>query len=209
MKTATKHNSFSRFLDLLLARLYEMESIHGTGIYFSLNNIAEEIKEPSPWEWIFDAAKVLESRGMIQCIHTPGGIFEAILTGEGRLFVEERKGSGIIEKYFSSPDLFIKQKKNGKKTQTAMQGTAEFPQTLSIKDSPMFKLLKDIEDSVKKEESLGEKDKKDILVDIKTIKTQMEKREPNYHVLSAIIHSLGNYHFMAGKIAFLVRLLNV
>ena len=81
---------FSQFVDLLMVRLYELDLQEGDR-FFDLNAIARQIRESVPSGWVFDAAKVLQTRGLAECIFTFGGI-QAQLTGEGRLYVEEGRG---------------------------------------------------------------------------------------------------------------------
>src|SRR5689334_12670458 len=99
---------FSEFIDLLLARLYDLESQGETGRFFDLSAIASELSVDVPQQWVFDAAKVLESRGLAQVLFTMGGRSQATLTGEGRIFVEEEAGSGIIRRYHSHPEEFLR-----------------------------------------------------------------------------------------------------
>src|SRR5256885_7315151 len=95
---------FSQFVELLLVRLYELEQEQSSTEFFDVDAIARELKDPVPEGWTFDAAKVLQSRGLIDCIFTLGGA-HAHLTGEGRLFIEEDKGrTGIISEYKHAPD---------------------------------------------------------------------------------------------------------
>src|SRR5438128_1092729 len=100
---------FSEFVDLLLATLYSQEEQTpgtGGGQYVDLNALSRQFKQPVPFRWVFDAAKVLESRGLVRCVFTMRGVL-AQLTGEGRLYVEEEHGTGIIKKFHEIPQNFV------------------------------------------------------------------------------------------------------
>src|SRR6266536_906657 len=84
--------NFSQFIDFLLWALYTREREHGAGQYVDLSELAETLHEPIDRQWVFDAGKVLESRGLARGIFALGGYTAAMLTGEGRLYVEERLG---------------------------------------------------------------------------------------------------------------------
>jgi hypothetical protein len=94
---------FSQFIDLLLVRLYELDHQRGDRFY-NLNAIAESIKEDGvPQKWVFDAAKVLDSRGLATCMYSRGGA-QAQITGEGRLYIEENRGT--TEEIRKHPDNY-------------------------------------------------------------------------------------------------------
>lgn len=82
---------FSEFVDLLLFKLYEADADGGGTGFFNLDQMANDIKGDVPSEWVFDAAKVLETRALADCVFTFGGTLGKI-AGEGRLYVEEGRG---------------------------------------------------------------------------------------------------------------------
>jgi len=96
---------FSQFIDLLLARLYEAQRQNPDGMV-DLNEIAADLRESVPDDWVVDAAKVMQARGLADCIISYGAC-HARLTGEGMLFVEEDRGSGIIRQYRQEPAQFF------------------------------------------------------------------------------------------------------
>lgn len=75
--------TFTNFISLLLVRLYELEKQHGAHTYLNLGAIAQELKVKHDSKWVFDAGKVLESRGLTHNIYAMGGNVACKLTGEG------------------------------------------------------------------------------------------------------------------------------
>ena len=126
----SEHNqiSFSQLIDLLLARLYDVDQKQGPGKYYFLNALAEGFKEKVPFQLIFDAAKVMEARGLIRAIYMQGAV-QATLTGEGRLFVEEEQGTGAIREYRKDPSHFVIVTGNGNQVNV---GSPQATQTMTI-----------------------------------------------------------------------------
>ena len=140
---------FSRFVDLMMARLYELER-DKPGEYIPLQWINQQLAAPSPQSWVFDAGKVLESRGLARCIFTLGGC-QAQLTGEGRMFVEEEQGSGVIKEYHERPETFIVNV-SGSGNQVSVGGNQSgINQTMTVEQErqPVFDVLKEMEQKVK------------------------------------------------------------
>ena len=211
MPTATKLR-FSEFIDLILARLHELEnSSGGSGKFFDVNLIAKELAQPVPISWIFDAGKVLESRGLIRAIFAMGGTCLAQLTGEGRLYVENEQGTGIIKQYHESPQNFVVVNVSGNHNQiVAGHNSGAVNQTLTIEQErePAFQLLQEIERQLKSDASLESHEKDDLLADVAMIRGQLKKREPNRPALAALLEPLSQVASVAGFVANLIQLLN-
>lgn len=80
----------SGLADHFLRRLYELAEEAGYSKMHSLNELAGEIGIQDRGK-IFNVAKSLEARGLIQAAHTFGGS-QACITGEGALLVETAIG---------------------------------------------------------------------------------------------------------------------
>src|SRR2546421_10863366 len=90
---------FKDFVDLLLYKLYEHDQQH-SGEFVDLNLLSQQVRGDAPSEWVVDAAKVLDTRTLADVQITFSGVHAAI-SGEGRLYVEERRG--ITEDIEKSP----------------------------------------------------------------------------------------------------------
>lgn len=202
--------SFSQLVELLLAQLYTLEQEHGAGRFFNLNGIAASLKEDIPSKWVFDAGRVLESRGLATCIFTMGGPVEAELTGEGRMFVEERRdqGSGIISEYQKCPQNFVVVSGQGHQVVVTSPG-ARVSQSIQEARKPAFELVEEIREQLQADAALGPQEKEDLLTDVETIRKQLEKREPNRVVLASLLEPLSQIASTAGAVANLIALINV
>ena len=205
-RTALK---FGQFIDLLIARVLDREQEAPSGALIDLNEVAREIKVAVPDQWIFDAGKVLESRGWAQVVFTMGGGCHARLTGEGRLHVEEEHGTGIIREYHEAPAQFISV--SGTANQVIVgSGTGAVSHTVTIEQerAPAFRLLRWLKDGLQRDPTLTDSEREDLLSDIQMIEQQLRKREPNRAVLAALLEPLSHVASIAGFVADLVRLLN-
>jgi hypothetical protein len=201
--------TFSEFIDFLLLRLYQLEREHGTGRYFFLNWIAQNLKEEIPLPWIRDAAKVLESRRLAHCIYMVGGLVQAELSGEGRLWVEENKGA--VPKLREIQNR-ITVSVSGSNNEIAVAGgdQAQLPQHLTIEAQrePAFTLLNEIEAELKRDAALSDADRSDSLADLEAVRTQLKKRAPNRPALAAILEPLSQISSIATRVAELIDLIN-
>lgn len=205
------HYTFSEFIDLILARLYELEQSQGASSFFDVNAINEQLKEPVDAQWVFDAGKVLESRGLAQCVFAFGGVCQARLTGEGRLFVEERRdrASETIGKYYRHPDNYVVVSGIGNKVVVGGRDvTANQNTSIQQERAPAFQLLGNIRNRVADDQRLSEQERGDVLSDLDMVEQQLRKREPNRSALAAILEPLGQIASIAGLVSTLIRLLN-
>ena len=200
---------FSEFIDLLLARLYDLERQSGPGTLFDLNVLARELNVNVPLQWVFDAGKVLESRGWAEVLFTFGGGCHARLTGEGRLYVEEERGTGIIWRYHAAPAQFINASGAGSRV-VAGRPTGDVPRVSTIEGerAPAFAVLEQLEHLLSSHPDLTDAERLDLLSDVAMIGQQLKKREPNRAALAALLESLSNVRSAGGLVADLVRLFN-
>ncbi len=209
MTTATKL-TFSRFIDLLLAAVYEADA-EADGDYIDLNAIARQIKDPFPETWVIDAAKVLQSRGLLDCVFTFGSV-HARLTGEGRLFIEEDRGTGIIREYKQNPERFIQNVSISGSNNRVMLGQARGDvtqeQQLEQERRPAFALVDEIKRKVTSDPSLSDREKEELVGDVESIRVQLLKREPSLPVLSALLAPLSKLTSIGSNVASLIRLIN-
>lgn len=198
---------FSQFVDLILARLYDLEQEGRTG-YTEINAIAGELSQKVPSNWVWDAAKVLEARGLANCEFFVGGVCIAELSGEGRLFVEEG-GSRIIQEYKSDPAQFVIA--TGRDNQVVVAGgkaTATQSRTIAEERKPAFDLIQQIEELLEQDDSMSPEEKRDLGSDLEGVKGQLSKRAPNRDALASLLNGLSQVRSVAGSVAELVKLLN-
>lgn len=200
---------FSEFIDLVLARLHELERDGSPGVLFDLNVVVRGLKVKAPPQWVFDAGKILESRGWAQVAFTFGGGCQARLTGEGRLYVEEGRGTGIIPKYREAPGEFVSE--SGMGNQVLDGGpTGAVSQAVAIEQerAPAFHVLRQLKDVLRHDATLTESERKDLLTDVEMIEQQLRKREPNRAALFALLEPLSRISSIAGFVADLIRWFN-
>jgi hypothetical protein len=207
--TTRRTVKFGQFIDLLMARLLEREQEEPSGGLIDLNEVAGELKVDVPDQWIFDAGKVLESRGWAQVIFSMGGGCHARLTGEGRLYVEEERGTGIIREYHMAPAQFISVSGNANQVIVGNQ-TGGVSHTVRIEQerAPAFRLLGQIKDGLQRDPTMSDSEREDLLSDIQMIEQQLRKREPNRAVLAALLEPLSRITSIAGFVVDLVSRLN-
>ncbi len=209
---ATQQLRFIEFIDLLLARLYELDQ-HKPGGLFDLNEVAGEINTEVPEARTLDAAKYLQSRGLASALITFGGI-AAQLTGEGRAYVEEEKGTGIIQKYHQTPQVFIQHVDvRGDNNQTVVgqdqNGVSQSQKSPIEKErEPAFKILREVIEKLEADKSINDDERAQFKEDLEYIREQLKRREPNRSALAALLAPLSQISSIASKVVSLVRLLN-
>jgi hypothetical protein len=207
--TTSSALKFGQFVDLMMARLLERERETPSGVLLDLNEVARELKVSVPDQWIFDAGKVMDGRGWAQVAFTFGGGCHARLTGEGRLYVEEERGTGIIRDYHEAPAQFISVSGTGNQV-IAGNTTGGISHVVGIERerAPAFRLVGQLKKTLQDDPSLSDSDREDLLTDIQMVEQQLRKREPNRAVLAALLEPLSRVASIGGFVADLVRLLN-
>jgi hypothetical protein len=202
---------FAEFVDLLLMRLYEADQKAGS-TPVDLNALVQDLKDPVPEDWTRDAAKILNSRGLADCMFTFGAVHGS-LTGMGRLFVEEDRGTGIIPQYKESPDRFVRVTVlgNNHNVNVNVGGNAASvtqSQMIERERQPVFQLVDEAATRLKSDGTLTEDERKELLSDIEALRGQLKRREPNRPAIAAILTPLSKITSIATQIASLIKLLN-
>jgi hypothetical protein len=207
MTTATRL-TFSQFIDLLLARLYDAQRADPDGMV-DLNELAADLRESVPDDWVVDAAKVMQAQGLADCMISYGAC-RARLTGMGMLFVEQDGGSGVIRQYHQGPAQFFQHvhvsgagshqvvvgnhQNNVTQTSTAQR---ERPQ--------VFHLIDQIQERIANDSTLAPDEREEIGSDIESVRQQMKKRVPNLSAVAAILEPMGRIASVAGQVAMLIK----
>jgi hypothetical protein len=197
---------FSEFVDALLVRLYELDRDALDAGFFNLDEVARQFIDAVPRGWVFDAAKVFENRGFARCLFTYGGV-SAELTGEGRLYVEE--GRGTTKQIQQHPDnYFITVAGNNNQVVAGAGNTASQSATAIAQRAPTFSLIDDIDNALERDASIDALQRAEAKTYVKVIRLQIEKTQPDMTVISAVLDPLSRIPSIAGKIANLAQLLN-
>ena len=207
--TTEVRSTFSQFIDLLLARLYDAQRQNPGGM-IDLNEIAADLKESAPEDWVVDAARVMQARGLADCIISYGAC-RARLTGEGMLFVEEERGTGAIRQYRQEPGQFFQHVSvTGTGNQVVLgTGQKEISHSSSVEHErePVFRVLGEIEVAIKHEGSLGPAEREDLLADLASLRQQLRKREPNQSAIAALLAPMSHIATVATRVATLIKML--
>jgi F0F1-type ATP synthase alpha subunit len=199
-------HKFSDFVDLVLVRLYEMDQVDSDS-FVDLSSVQREIIGNVPASWLLDAAKVLQARSLADCMINSSGVF-AHISGEGRLYVENRQGkTGEIEDKRSNYYITV----SGSNNQVvAGQTIGSTTQTISVDQSggPWGHLVDTIEEKVKNDASLGHEDKEQALSYVKVVRGELRKREPNRSVVAAVLEPLSQIISVASQVANLIKVFN-
>ena len=206
--SATARLRFTQLVDLLLALLYDAEQQEGPDRFFDLVAMAQQLKQEVPFKWVFDVGKVLEARGLATCLSALGGAMHAQLTGEGRIYVEERlERGGVISDYFESRGEFLRP--SGPDGRGALRPPGPpSSQTIEEQRRPAFELLDRIERQLREDKLLHPQVQQDCLGDVEAIRSQLRKGEPNMTVLASLLDSVGRAPSIASLVANLITLIN-
>jgi len=202
---------FAEFVDLLLMRLYEVDQKAGS-TPVDLNALVQDLKDPVPEDWTRDAAKILNSRGLADCMFTFGAVHGS-LTGMGRLFVEEDRGTGIIPQYKANREKFVQVNVSGSNNNVNFnlgghQVSVNQSQTIEQEREGVFRLLDEAAGKLAEDRALAEEERKEFLRDIDSLRDQLKRREPNRPAIAAILTPLSQVASIASQIARLIKDLN-
>jgi hypothetical protein len=198
---------FSEFVDMILVRLYELDR-QDSQRFVDLSVIQKELKEQVPTSWLIDAAKVLQSRGLAECMITYSGVF-AQISGEGRLYVED--GRGYTKKIEESRSSYYNINVSGGINQIVSgSSTGSATQTVTnAKDTgPWANLIDTIESKLKNDGSLSEVEKDDALTYLNVVRGELRKQEPNQSIVAAVLQPLSHILSVASQVANLIKIFN-
>jgi hypothetical protein len=130
------------------------------------------------------------------------------ITGEGRIFVEEqaRKQDSVIHEYRERPSNFVVVMGTGH--QVAMGNEGPVIQTALGDDvrKCILALLDQIEEKIRSDASFGER-QDDLLTDVASARTQIEKDVPNRRAVSEILDPLAKVAAISGPVLRVIELL--
>jgi hypothetical protein len=197
---------FTEFVDLLLVKLYDLDQTQGSDGFFDLDALAKQIKGDVPTGWVFDAAKVLDTRALADCMITFGGA-HAKISGEGRLYVEE--GRGITKSAQEAPDSYYVNV-NGSDNQIVVgHSQSDIRQNGGAADeSPVAKLVDEMAKRIEADSTLAPSAREEALTYTKLVLHEVKKPEPNRSLIAAVLEPLSKIASIAGSVASLIKLFN-
>jgi uncharacterized protein (UPF0147 family) len=197
---------FSEFVDLLIVKLYEAEREQDSSAFVNLDMLAQQINDDIPSDWVFDAAKVLETRALANCTFNSMGTF-AKISGEGRLYVEE--GRGITKEVQRAPSNYYVTVNGDQNNVVTAQDASNIQQkTVSEDQTPIGKVLDEITKRIEADIALPEAIRKEALDYANLIRKETKKPEPNRSLVAAVLEPLSKIASIAGNVATLIKFLN-
>jgi hypothetical protein len=179
--------TFTRFTDLVLARLYEAEQREGrSGVLFDVAELVSDVIPLVPDDWAWQAAQYLKDHGLANGALSMGGSAHMALTGDGRVYVERDQGTGLISDYMQGDQVvFIL----GDGNQVAVGHGQTVTQTGNFEKEDVLEILDEAESRlIEAELTPGERG--EAMADLATVRTQANKAQPNLGVIRAVIPAL-------------------
>ena len=177
--------------ELFLAHLYNLaEAAPHPNFLFSVNDFAPMLGITDREE-LQKALDSLGDRGLIilASFDMFGGI-SAGITIQGSVFVEEGGQTGIIERYRKAPQTFIKTPSelfSPTVVQDRTETVNEEKQGPFLAGRAVEAILADIEDILKRDNTVAPFTRKDLLLDLATLKHQMERSVKNKRLIDAVL----------------------
>ncbi|HVP78030.1 MAG TPA: hypothetical protein VMV04_09040 [Thermodesulfobacteriota bacterium] len=198
--------------EFFLARLYELaEEAPHPNFLFSVENVLRK-SEMTGREELQKALDYLGERGFIILASDDrvGGM-SAGITLDGSTFVEKGGGTGTIESYCRPRQTFSK----------ACFAPSSLPinheRTLAAKEEQDFlyarraveALLEDIEDALKKDDTVAAEVKSDLLSDVATFKIQMDRNVKSGQIIDVLLDHLSRTPSIAPLVTGLTHIVDI
>ncbi len=194
--------TFREFVEYLLWSLYVRERAHpeAGGAFFDLSESIAALDDAVAPQWLYDATRVLETRGLVRPILALGGYAAAALTGEGRLEVEDdlAKPDSVVYRFAQRDELTAALER--------IDSGEQVEPTAQEQRAPVLDLLGELELSV---DHLGVSDdeKEDLRTDIETVRLQLGKHEPNVDVIAGVLERVRRYRGLTAPVGRILALL--
>jgi len=194
---------FTEFVDLLLVALYEADG----GGYQNLEALAATIKGDVPRDWVFDAAKVLQTRALADCIFTFGGT-HARITGQGRLYVESQQGFTKTAQELHATYYNVTVSGTGHQVVTGQDASGVSQTITQPESSPALRLLNEMAQKIQSDGTLSGPTKLEATTYTNLLRFEVTKPQPNHTLIATLLESLSKIASIAGNVASFIRLLN-
>jgi len=182
--------------EFLLAHLYELaEEAPHPNFLFSVDDFLSKFGITSRDD-LQKALNYLGDRGFVFLVsHNMGGGTSAGMTIEGNIFVEKGGETGMIEQYRKNAQTFPKtpfatspSPSDQKRTEVAAEGGQNF----FFARRAVEALLEDIEDTLKKDDTVAGEAKRDLLSDVATLKIQMGRNVKSRQIIGVLLGNLSS-----------------
>lgn len=189
--------TFSEYVDWVLARLYELDrdEIAADAPLVDVRQLSEDLRAPVKSDWPQDAVKVLKSRDLVFGVIAGAGTAEAMITGEGRLFVEQaaRQDRGIIREYQEQPQTIVNVHGSGHQVSVANTGSTTQTRSESTDGiAEVIALLETIAETLRDDAALSDDERVEHLADVEAARGQLTKSRPNVAAAVALLAALGD-----------------
>jgi hypothetical protein len=155
---------------------------------------------------VFDAAKVLQTRGLAGCIFTFGGTL-AKITGQGRLYVE--RGEGFTNEARNANATYYNVNVSGSGNQVVTgQSASGVLQTMTQPVAPAQRLLDEMEQKIRNDNTLEGPTKLEATTYTGLLRFEVTKPEPNRTLIATLLESLSKVASIASNVTSFIRLLN-
>jgi hypothetical protein len=185
--------TFTRFTDLLLARTYEREQRDGSAIFFPVSELMKDLTPYVDSAWLWQSAQFLEGRNLVQAVLPTSGNAQVFLTAEGRLFVEDERGTGLIGQYRQQDQVVLV---IGDGNQVAVGHGQTVRQSGEFSKEEALELVGEAERRLH-DADLPAEERDEALADLETVKTQLTKKNPNLAAVKAIVSGLRDVKVIA------------
>jgi hypothetical protein len=184
--------TFTKFAELVLARTAEWEKQHGSSNLFPVRELMADLVPSVDEHWPWQAADVLQKRGLVKAIIPFGGDAQVMLTPEGRIFVEQEQ-TALIRDYRNSPQVVVTV---GDGNQVAVGHGQTVQQSGSFSAEEAIELLDEAEERLRASD-LPDGVRDDALADVETAKAQLKKEKPNLAIVKTTVEALRGVNAVA------------
>ena len=170
---------YKEMYDYVLGILYTLKRKKQYG-YFSLNDIISHLDTISKHSEIYKIAKYLEAEGYVKTSTSPGDVFVEI-TPSGIIYIEEKD-----ENFMSSFESFLEKQE----LKQQIEKIASKISNTKIKESrkPIIDKINQIQKYLNSHKILK---KFDVYTDVKILKFELQKKNPDKEVISIKLSNMG------------------
>ena len=188
----------SELADLILIRLYELGNEQGRWILQDINAIAAQFGETNADKVNAAAEYLHKRRNFIEAIFLENFECKGHINDLGEHYVDTGGETGIIGKYKSNPSVYYIGSYTDKSINISGSNLREVniaahsenvKQTVKIHPEAES-LLRQMIDATRKDPSLSDNEKNDILHDIDSIKNQLLKNNKDHTMIKSILMRL-------------------
>jgi hypothetical protein len=185
--------TFTRFTELLLARTHERERRDGPDIFFPVEELMADLVPYVDSGWLWQSAKYLEDKNLVRASIRFGPTAQVHLTPQGRIFVENEQGSGLISTYRQQDQVVVVV---GDGNQVAVGHGQTVWQSGEFSKEEVLELVDEAENRLRGAE-LPSDERGDALADLQTVKTQLGKKNPDFSAVRSVLSGLRNVNVIA------------